>query len=533
MGATNCPETPRQRMISMMYLVYTAMLALNVSAEILQSFQTVGDSIEVTNNLLLQKSESSYQAFENAYKANPDKVAANWNKALEVKKATREILNYIDNIKYELVAKVDGLQGGVAEAKNILTKQGFGGVVRQDNFDIPTNYFIGMDETGNSGKATELKNKIDAYQSKMLQYVDSRYRERIKKIQIDTKTKYPGKGGGEQNWQMYNFYHSIVLADLVILNKLKSEIQNSELDMINILYSAISADDFKFDNVSARVIPKSTYVIQGSPFEGDLLVVAYDSKTKLRAEINGGQTLTSNDSGIVALKLPSTQLGPHKYGGKVYVKKELTEVEYPFSGEYFVAAPTATVSLDNMNVFYIGVDNPVSISVPGANADQVFPTITGTGSSITKVAPGKYKVNVKTQGKVHIIISANINGKTMQMGDCEYRVKPIPRPMAVIGNQSGGSISREELAAQGRINIKMDNFDFNVRFSVTSFRMQIAAGGDSQIPMESNGPNFTPEMLNKINKLRRGNKVFIEEIRAVGPAGAIKPSNESIVLTIK
>ena len=102
MGATNCPETPRQRMISMMYLVYTAMLALNVSAEILQAFVTVGDSMEVTNKLLLGKAESTYIMFENSYKQDPGKVGENWAKAQEVRAKTKEIINYIDNIKYEL-----------------------------------------------------------------------------------------------------------------------------------------------------------------------------------------------------------------------------------------------------------------------------------------------------------------------------------------------------------------------------------------------------------------------------------------------
>ncbi|MDR1847610.1 MAG: gliding motility protein GldM [Bacteroidales bacterium] len=534
MGATNCPETPRQRMISMMYLVYTAMLALNVSAEILQAFQTVGDSMEVTNKLLQSKADDSYIRFENAYKANPDKVADNWNKALEVKKATREMLSYIDSIKYELVAKVDGLKGGIQEAKAILDAENFAGVVHKDNYSIPTNYFFAgtEDNGGTAGKAIELRNRIEAYQSKMLSYIDEKNKARILKTQVATKDEYHNAAKQEVNWQMYNFYHTIVLADMVILNKIKSEIQNSELEIINSLYSAVSADDFKFDKVNATAIPKSTYVIQGNGFEADILVYAYDSKSKLRAEING-QNLYSDTSGMVKLKLGANVLGPQKYSGKVFVKKDFSEEEYPFNGEYFVAAPSATISLDKMNVFYIGVANPISISVPGANSEQIFPTITGAGNTITKVAPGKYEVNVKAQGKVSIAVSANINGKTMQMATYEYRVKPIPRPVAAIGNLSGGSITKEELAAQGNISIKVDGFDFPVRFVTTSFKMQVAAGGDSEAPMISNGPNFTTEMLNRINKLRRGNKVFFEEIRAKGPAGEMRPSNESIVLTIK
>jgi gliding motility-associated protein GldM len=519
-------------MISMMYLVYTAMLALNVSAEILTAFKTVGDSMEITNKLLLQKSETSYQLFENAYKANQEKVAENWNKALEVKKATREMLDYIDNVKYELVAVTDGLEGGTAAAKKILDSIGFGGVVNKDNFDKPTHYFI-ANETGTEGRAMELKKKIDAYQTKMLSYVDSRYHARIKGVQIDTKTERPDSDGKLLNWQMLNFHHTIILADLVILNKLKSEIQNSELDIINVLYSAVSADDFKFDNVAARVIPKSTYVIQGSNFEADLFVAAYDSKTKLRADLGGGQSLYSNDSGIVQLKLGSGALGPHKYAGKVYVKKEFTEEEYPFSGEYFVAAPTATISLDKMNIFYIGVPNPISISVPGANADQIFPTITGAGASITKVGPGKYEINVKSTGKATISVSANMNGKVMPMGASEYRIKIMPKPTAMVGSSQGGRIERDVLLAQGRLSAIMENFEFNVRYNIKSFAMSFSTGGDAEVAIVSNSPEFTPEMKAKIGRLRRGNKVYIDAIRVVGPDGERAPANPTMMFTIQ
>ena len=170
MGATNCPETPRQRMISMMYLVYTAMLALNVSAEILQAFVTVGDSMEVTNKLLMGKAESAYTIFENSYRQDPGKVGDNWAKAQEVRKKTKEIIEYIDNMKYELFVVVEGTPGGVAEAKKLLKEKGFDAVQKKDEYSSPTNYFLAGSEDGSKGKAIELRNKIDKYQKEMLQY---------------------------------------------------------------------------------------------------------------------------------------------------------------------------------------------------------------------------------------------------------------------------------------------------------------------------------------------------------------------------
>ena len=161
MGATNCPETPRQRMISMMYLVYTALLALNVSVEILNAFQTVGESLEVTNKIMAGKAESAYTAFENAYNGNPGKVGENWAKAQEVRQKTKVMLDYIDNMKYELIAVSEGLEGGVAEAKKRFATEGFSLIQKKDNYDGPTNYFFAGTEDGSAGKAIELRKKIE------------------------------------------------------------------------------------------------------------------------------------------------------------------------------------------------------------------------------------------------------------------------------------------------------------------------------------------------------------------------------------
>ena len=264
MGATICPETPRQRMISMMYLVYTALLALNVSVEILQAFVTVGDSMEITNELFSTKIDNSYYVFEKAYLANPEKVGPNWEKAKQVRKETKEMTNYIDDVKYELVAVVEGLKGGKEEAKKLLAEKGYEGIKAKDDYSKPTQYFIGGTEQGTEAKAMEIRKKIEAYQERMLKLADPNFLEKLKKMQINTKATFENRSGQKLNWQLYNFNQTITLADLVILNKFKSEIQNAEFDMVNHLLASVSADDYKFDNVRAKVVPTATYVMQGT-----------------------------------------------------------------------------------------------------------------------------------------------------------------------------------------------------------------------------------------------------------------------------
>lgn len=531
MGATNCPETPRQRMISMMYLVYTAMLALNVSAEILQAFVTVGDSMEVTNKLLLGKAESTYIMFENSYKQDPGKVGENWAKAQEVRAKTKEIINYIDNIKYELFVAVEGTPGGVKEAKKLLDAKGFDAVVKKDEYSTPTNYFLEGSEDGSKGKAIELRKKIETYQKDMLTYASGSFKNTLKNMQIKTEDSFKNAAGQTLNWQMYNFFHTITLADMVLLNKFKSEIQNAELDLVNHLYSAVSADDFKFNTVIAKVIPKSTYIIQGGQYEAEVFVAAYDSRSELTGEVRGQQYV--GDSGMLKLKFGAGAIGPQKYNGTLYVKKESGAVPYDFQGEYFVAAPSATISPTKMNVLYIGVENPISVSVPGANSKDVNVSATGAGISLRKIKDGEYVATVKSQGKASINVTANMGGKNMNMGTMDFRCKVIPKPTAMVGTYTGGRIPKESLLTQGGLRVSMEGFDFPVTYTVTSFTMAFNTGGDAQAPIQATGSQFTAEMKAKLAKLRRGNKVYIENIRAKGPDGEKAVGNPQMIFTIQ
>ncbi len=531
MGATNCPETPRQRMISMMYLVYTAMLVLNVSAEILQAFVTVGDSMEVTNKLLLGKAESTYIMFENSYKQDPGKVGENWAKAQEVRAKTKEIINYIDNIKYELFVAVEGTPGGVKEAKKLLDAKGFDAVVKKDEYSTPTNYFLEGSEDGSKGKAIELRKKIETYQKDMLTYASGSFKNALKNMQIKTEGSFKNASGQTLNWQMYNFFHTITLADMVLLNKFKSEIQNAELDLVNHLYSAVSADDFKFNTVIAKVIPKSTYIIQGGQYEAEVFVAAYDSRSELTGEVRGQQYV--GDSGMLKLKFGAGAIGPQKYNGTLYVKKESGAVPYDFQGEYFVAAPSATISPTKMNVLYIGVENPISVSVPGANSKDVNVSATGAGISLRKIKDGEYVATVKSQGKASINVTANMGGKNMNMGTMDFRCKVIPKPTAMVGTYTGGRIPKESLLTQGGLRVSMEGFDFPVTYTVTSFTMAFNTGGDAQAPIQATGSQFTAEMKAKLAKLRRGNKVYIENIRAKGPDGEKAVGNPQMIFTIQ
>jgi gliding motility-associated protein GldM len=509
------------------------MLAMNVSADILNAFQTVGESVEVTNKIMAGKAESAYIAFENAYNGNPGKVGENWARAQEIRKKTKEMVDYIDNMKYELIAISEQIEGGAAAAKKRFETEGFNMIKKKDNYNDPTRYFTAGSEDGSTGKAIELRKKIEAYQAEMLKYPQTEtFKKQLKAMQIKTEGTWKDASGKPKNWQLYNFYHTILTADLVLLNRFKSDIQNAEMDLINHLYQQISAEDFKFDQVTARVLPKSTYIIQGGQYEADVIVAAYDSKSELTGEVRG-QNLVG-DSGMLKLKFGANTLGEQKYKGTVYVKKETGSVPYEFEGEYFVAAPSATISPTNMNVFYIAIDNPLSISVPGANSKDIVATISGAGGTITKGAKdGEYTVKVTKQETCQINVKAKIAGKEMDMGTMKFRVKQIPKPIAMVGKQQGGKISKEGLWGAGKLRVEKGDFDFPVSYKIVSYTVQVHSGGDGEAAIKVTGDAFPPDLIAKLKKARRGTKVYFEDITAVGPAGQVQVANKDMTFTIK
>lgn len=544
MGATNCPETPRQKMIGMMYLVYTALLALNVSAEILTGFVTVGDAMNASNQNIATKLDDSYARFQAAYVNNPEKVQENWDKAQQVQKMSDNLKNMIDSARYEFISimqseatieqhsEEDGK--GVSRKIPLVDASGaplydsvkvaldLGGLAiieKQDNVENGTNYFYGKGDVPD-GKAIQIKEAIINYKSslKKLMGADSANL----KIALDVEHKtFSEHAGAMVDWEYLNFYRTIAVADLVVLSRLKAEVMNAEFDAINALYAKISADDFKFDHVQALVIPKSTYIIQGGKYEADIFVGAYDSRASLRVNINGQEL--SGDS-VVHYSVSAQGLGEKKINGKIYVKKDNSEPkEYPFQTEYFVAEPVAVVSLTRMNVVYAGIDNPVSISVPGIASRDVVPTINGN-ATITKATNGKegdYIIKASKIGKLQLQVSARTDGKnTRPMGTQEIRVKKIPKPVLKVGNfKTGDNVTKGELTSVGTIRAVMEDFDFQIpALKISSFTFNVQGSG--ALDITANGNRLTPEMISRINNARRGQKVYITDVTVKTPDGA-------------
>jgi gliding motility-associated protein GldM len=541
-------ETPRQKMIGMLYLVLTALLALNVSKDILDAFLVVNDSMENTNESFSTKITDAYARFENQYQLNPGKVEEFWNKAKEVRTRSNELINYIEQLKIEVVANSEKITVEEAQAKffreqmvadpmNPSTPKkklvlNLGDVPTKDKFDQATNFMVGQNK---NGKAYELARKMDEFRSFILTVVGEQYAD---KIGLVTKKEggYRDASGTPQDWEYYNFYHTILAANITILNKIIAEAQNAEFDAINRLYANITEKDFKFDNVVAKVIPKSTYVLSGQNYEAEILVAAYDSKTQSEVKVlrgadkvtdaNIGRTqVFKSEAGTVKLQFAATNEGPQQYAGIIEMRDPVSQeiLRYDFSADYIVAPPSLTVAPLKMNVFYVGVKNPISISAPGIPNDKVVPSI--SKGKLTRNANGTWDVEVPAgETKTTITASASIDGKSLMLGSSEFRIKRVPDPVAMIAGKLEGAIDKNSLLAAGAIIPTMRDFDFELYFEVTSYTFATIVNGD-WIPRNIRGNRFTEEVQGVIRNAQRKQKFFFENIQAKGPDGTVRGLN--------
>lgn len=517
-------ETPRQKLIGMMYLVLTAMLALNVSKEVLEGYSTVNDTVVSTNESFPDRRKMTVEEFQKEFTLNKIEVGPFWDKAKVAMKYSSEMIAYIKNVRDELVATTEKVPLDSARKMSIRDLR------KKDNYTVPTQIMIGPLENGSKGKARELKNKIQIYREKMLALLSPSQRKEVQ-IGLDTKDKYKDAYGKLQSWEHHHFYDIPLAADIPILNKFISEVNNAELEIVNGLLRASIAEDFKYDRIEAKVLPKTNYLFTGDDFEAEVIVAAYDTSHSpsptvymmkgvdtMTVEQKAQATMIARDKGHLSIKLPTSTLGLQKYAGFVSVPTASgRERTYHFKGEYFVSQPSVTVSPTNMNVFYTGVVNPLSFSITGVPKENLVPSISD-GEIRQDIATGEWYCLVPSNvKKVTVNVAMKTKDGLKNLGGQEFRVKRLPDPTPTISGRKEGFVSRENILSAGKIVPMMpSDFDFNYTFQVVSFRLTMDRGFNTYNYDSPNG-ELTEEMMNQIQRTNRGQVLLFENIIISGP----------------
>ena len=334
---------------------------------------------------------------------------------------------------------------------------------------------------------------------------------------------------------------------LAIMSSQQVNIRNAESEVISFLFSQISAGEVKFNELEAVVIPISNYVIKGNEYQADIYLAARDTtqdpviwiaegvkepwveKTDENGNpyidkkegINYTQLEIDHGKGKGVFKRPGGSTGFKQWGGIIEITGPGGEaIRRPFSSEYQVAEGGVTVSAIKMNVFYLAVDNPVEIAVAGVPGSQV--SAEATNGSLT-ASGGKFTMRPKRAGNCLVNVFVNIDGKKRNVGSKEFRVKQVPDPYATVGGKKGGAINKTELLAQTGVAAEMPpDFEFDLTFTVTEFTVfSVVQGFVKQYTAKNN--RFTQEQRNLVNSLSKGSPIYIQDIKAVGPDGTIRP----------
>ena len=543
-------ETPRQRMIAMMYLVLTALLALNVSKEILNAFLVVNESMVSTNESVSSKIQDAYAKFKIQYDVNKEKVGPYYEQAEVIRAESDQLVEYIENLKLKLIELSERMTAEEVIEKfyrdtvingNATKYLDLGSVPTKDKYDATTTYLVKRGDTKGDGEAYVLSAKMDSFRQTILKAMN--LPENSKRVGLVTNMDdviYRDADGKRQDWEQHNFYTTILAADITILNKIIGEARSAEFNALNYLYSSVSETDFKFDEVAAKVIPASTYILQGQRYEAEVLVAASDSKLDATVRVlQGSDTLTSANmnratviqggAGLVKLDFPATNIGIQKYAGIIEMVDPETNkmTPYHFKGNYIVVPPALTVAPLKMNVLYIGVDNPVSISSPGIPDENIQSSIDlGVLKRDPKDNNWIIRIDQMPKGvsKAYVSASASVDGKNLPLGRAEFRVKRVPTPTAEIAGQTDGQIDKNRLLAAGAIIPNMRDFEFEIYYEVTGYTFATILNGD-WIPKNVRGNRFTDEINGIIRNGKRQQKFFFENIQAKGPDGTIRSLN--------
>ena len=477
---------PRQKMIGLMYLVLLALLALNVSKDILDAFILVNTSLEKTVVNYDEKNNLLYADFNEAKSFDPNKVTPLWKKAQIAKKESAELVTYIKNLQSKLIQKTEEISNLEADTLSLQNVNG------KDNYDIPTNILIGQSEDGSKGLARELKIKLAKYKKDMLSLFN---KQQLKSLKIDLKTEDLNTSEGIESWEMGNFYNTPLAASITLLSKIQTDVKNVEYDVVSTLLQFAGKKKFNFDTIVTKVIPTSNYVLVGEAYKADVFLAAFSTTQNPKIligdydkEKNSLTNITDSipvNNGLGQYEVNTSREGIYSYEGVLQLKNSSGGIEnFPFKSEYIVAKPSLVVSPDKMNVFYIGPKNPVSISVPGVASENIRATITGSGNSISKVSNGKYIVKLKTSSpkNVKVNVSATMpNGETKPMGSMIFVAKKLPQPYAELGGVS--NISKKKTTSQLKtyraIKAAYDpNFIFQgLPLTIVGFRMEIYRAG--------------------------------------------------------
>ena len=508
------PVSPRQKMINLMYVVLMAMLALNISTEVLNGFSIVEESLNRTTANSTKQNASIYGDFEAQMKANPEKVREWFQKATAVKQMSDSLFDYAQALKQQIVREADGKDGNVLNIKN------------KDNLEAASHVMLAP----GTGQGRRLYNAINSYRQRILTMVTDPQQRTI--IESNLSTKLPKSVGTMgKNWQEYMFENMPVAAAVTLLSKLQSDVRYAEGEVLHTLVSNIDIKDIRVNKLSAFVIPESRTVISGDQFSAQIVMAAVDTTQQPQVYV-GGRLIPNGN-----YRFTAGGVGEHSFAGYITMQNGSGDIiRREFTQKYTVVAPSATVSADLMNVLYAGYENPISVSIPGVPLNAVSASM--SGGSFRSIGMGRYIAKPTAIGKdVTINVASSENGRSRQMGKFTFHVRKLPDPTAYIqvgtNRFKSGGLAKASLMGADGIKAAIDDGLLDIPFRVTGFETVFFDNMGNAVPLSSAGANFSGAQKEQFRKLSRNRRFYITRVSAIGPDGLSRTLPGAMEVVVK
>ncbi len=480
-------------MINLMYLVLTALLALNVSAEVMNAFFSLdkgmkdsGAIVDIANEAMMKSIDKQADAYKNE---NNEKYRQNAKKAKEISDG---FISYIEGLRSDLFEKAGGANPKVpGQPKDIRNK------------DLTTRMYI------NEGLGDQVKAKIEETRAALLALADN---DKAVEAQLPLQVEELPPGVKAKTWSEFKFKQMPVAAVFPILGKMQSDAKNSYSSILNFCAEKVGGKEIKFDKFTPALSAEKNYVISGEKFVADIFLSAYSSSAD-NISINANGANIPIKEGIAHYEAGTSGVGERTVKVNINVKNPLTGVTETYSKDfkYEVGQRSVAVSLDKMNVFYIGVDNPVSVSAAGVSSNDV--RVSATGVSVKSNGGGKFTVTATTPGEATLTVSGGGASQTFS-----YRVKRIPDPVPLLGaKHRSKAMPNGEFKAQGGIASVLENFDFDAKCDIVGFETTYLPKRQDPITSQNAGARWNSTVQDYINKAKPGDAYFFDDIKCKCP----------------
>ncbi len=488
----------RQKMINLMYLVFIAMMAMNMSKEVLSAFGLMNERLTESNQAATVRNADFMAGLAEKATDKPEKFAPLKSKADQIKTLAQGFDSYLSSLKSQMTAKVEDVKNYEA----------------MDNSAFLDEYFFNGDKV--TKKGDEFLNEINKFRNG----VNDLLKDEFPEIAKDLRSKFatdpiPNTDGKKIPWLQSNFKQFPLVASLTKMTQLQADVKTTESESLSAMLAGALSKEISMTNYTTLMETSKSAYFNGEKFDGEIVLGRKDASTKpSRVELTlDGRPLTESqytiEDGKVKLNFGAGRAGEHKIEGLLIFAEDGEEIPVPVK-QSFATVPkpnSATISADKMNVVYRGVTNPMTISFAGVSDNRVVATGTGLsrGSGV-----GKYNMNPGSGREVTINVSGTLPDGQKVSDRATFRIKDIPKPTGTVRGEDGAVKMQRNSLEISTIGAKLDDFDFDLPLTVSGFKFKVPG----QPTMTVGGSKLNGRAKAALRKAKRGSSVQIFDIQA-------------------